>query len=115
MKASIYINLLEDYISNEFIENLFQEIEDPSEISLSIIHMFINFRDHGHWHVFIELKINGEILTMFNSTTNSEAVTLFNSEEYSFENTEAYQLLISECIRKNTNQIIEFISKQKNN
>lgn len=119
MEASIYINILEDYIPNEFLENLFNELSSDSpsneeEVTISLSNFFTTFTGYGHWRITCELVINGEKLVISRTTTNSEAISCANRDCDDSEKAQGYQSLITECISCNSSEVLQFIEQQAN-
>lgn len=138
MKNTVFINNYNNYISNEAVSAMFNDISiDPQfnfdkEVTISLWHLSKTVSGYGHWRIAVELELNERKLTISTTTTDSMAIDDYNSEDgdmdgdYNEETEEwdddaeerrprGFRNLLSECIQDNEQEIIDFILDEAEN
>ncbi len=119
MKKTIGFNHLDNHLSDEQIQSIFNDITNVDypnipvdlDISISVKSLSTMPSGYGHWKVTVDLDINGEHLELTRITTDSTAIDAKNDYDNNERQSEGYYSLLSECITKNEDAIFQFIEQ----
>ena len=122
MKASVFVNTPDSYISDEQIIEVMEGLDDPFygkfvkedlEVSVSLWTIEVHpTSSYGHWKVCVGLQLNGNDLFLTKITTDSMAVdAMKRSDDFSEhgEKEGGYLSLFKECMNANESEVYELL------
>lgn len=120
MKATIFVNTLENYISNKEIISIMEGLNDPFygqivkeniEVSVSLWDVRATMTGYGHWKISVKLVLefsgHKKELVLTHTTTDSLSIDAKNDSNNDERKAEGYLSLFSECMNNNDNEVYE--------
>ena len=120
MKATIFVNTLKAYITDEQIVEVMEGLNDPFlgefvkdnlEVSVSLWNVSTALTGYGHWKITVELELafGGEKkkLVLTHTTTDSDAIDDCKNSDDDNRKAEGYLTLFSSCVNANEDEVYE--------